>query len=57
MIYGNEETNGGVLIFLTDGQESSCDNDIDGDITNPELLQRIEDRRVRIVTIAFGYYK
>ena len=46
-------TTGGVIIFLTDGEEN-CPHDIPGGITNPDLLQDVVDQKVRIVTIAFG---
>jgi len=58
VLYGTEQTNGGVIIFLTDGDEECNDksnkDDIDGNINNPELLQDIVDRNIRVVTIAFG---
>ena len=44
-------------MFLTDGEESCGTNnrdDIPGDITNPDLLNDIVDRKIRVVTIAFG---
>ena len=62
VLYGDKKIAGGVIMFLTDGQEQ-CGNDennpdrddIDGGITNPELLDDIVERNIRIVTIAFGY--
>ena len=45
-------------MFLTDGEEECNDksnkDDIPGNINNPELLQDIVDRNIRVVTIAFG---
>ena len=52
-VINNKGTTGGVITFLTDGQEQ-CQNDIPGGITNPDLLQDVVDQKVRIVTIAFG---
>ena len=45
-------------MFLTDGDEAcnryDDEDDIPGNINNPELLQDIVDRNIRVVTIAFG---
>ena len=53
-VLNDKGTTGGVIIFLTDGQEDCRNGDIPGGITNPELLQDVVDQKVRIVTIAFG---
>ena len=44
-------------MFLTDGEEKCHEydeDDIPGGITNPDLLNKIVDRKIRVVTIAFG---
>ena len=47
-------------MYLTDGKEDCGTDrdpdrdDIDGGITNEELLDTIVARKIRIVTIAFG---
>ena len=47
-------------MYLTDGKEDCGDgpnkdgNDIPGGITNEELLQKVVDRKIRIITMAFG---
>jgi hypothetical protein len=49
-----DDTSGGVILFVTDGVQDCHGPDKDT-ITNPALLQRVKDTKVRIITIAFGY--
>ena len=50
----NDETSGGAIIFMTDG-EQSCNNGNELDIDDSEVLNRIAKTKVRIITVAFGY--
>ena len=53
-VLNNEDFTGGVILLLTDTQDS-CHSDIEGGITNEELLQQVAYQNVQIIIIAFGY--
>ena len=48
----NGDTTGGAIIFITDGQQDNCNGGLD--IDSPEVLNRIEQTKARIITVAFG---
>ena len=49
-----DDTQGGAIIFITDG-EQSCSGGGDGsDISDKIVIDRIKKTKVRIITVAFG---
>jgi hypothetical protein len=48
-----DTSSGGVILFVTDGKQD-CDGPDKTTLTDPALLQRVKDSKVRIITIAFG---
>ena len=46
-----DNTQGGAIIFITDG-EQSCDGGLD--IEDQSVIDRIMKTKVRIITVAFG---
>ena len=45
-----DNTQGGAIIFITDGKQDCRDLDID----DQSLIDRIKQTKVRIITVAFG---
>ena len=41
------------MIFMTDGNHG-CDENDDSDLTDGEVLRKVEDSKAKVVTIAFG---
>ena len=48
----SNSASGGAIIFMTDGQQD-C-NSGGYDIDDKDVLDRIKDTKVRIITVAFG---
>ena len=48
-----EGETGGVMIFMTDGNHG-CDENDDSDLTDGEVLRKVEDSKAKVVTVAFG---
>ena len=50
-----DDTQGGAIIFITDG-EQKCDPHHEGDnIGDQTVINRIKKTKVRIITVAFGW--
>ena len=45
---------GGAIIFMTDGEHDCNDGHPGYDIDDPQVLNRIKETKVRIITVAFG---
>jgi hypothetical protein len=49
------DATGGVILFVTDGEQDCRDGDDKTDLNDAALLQRVKDSKARIITVAFGY--
>ena len=47
-----DKTQGGAIIFITDGKQDCSDGGLD--IDDQSLIDRIKQTKVRIITVAFG---
>ena len=47
------DTKGGILIFITDGEDTS--KDPNHEWPNPKLQERIKKENVRVITLAIGW--
>ena len=55
MLNGEEDdTQGGVIIFVTDGKQSCNGGGEGSDINHSTVINRIKKTKVRIITVAFG---